>query len=350
MTISDGKIYRCTMCGSEHENPINKFYKSTWSQLWNDNDKYCPVCKKCLDKLFDEYSRRYKSDKTALMIICHYIDIPFYYSLYDSLVANNSNFSIGMYTRLVLNQRQYQYKTFVNTLIDKRELGVTEESFEREKEVKWTAEEIRNKEEAIHVVGYDPFDGYSSIDRKFLFGELIKYFDDDIADDPYKLSQVIQIVNNNNQIRQYDLLISQLNPVKDANDIKSLGVLKKNCVDSNDKIAKENEISVKNRSNKDIGKSTLTYLQKYLRELDFKDAETNYYDQLKSEGTLWAIKMSNQAILQNGMFDENDKQEIFDTQRTLIQDLQSQLDAEREKNRMLLIENINKRLDGGQDE
>lgn len=339
MTVSDNKIYRCTMCGAEHDNPINKFYKSTWSQLYNDNDKYCSVCKKCLDKLFDEYSRRYKSDKTALMIICHYIDIPFYYSLYDSLVKNNSNFSIGMYTRLVLNQKQYQYKTFVNTLIDKKELGITEDSFEVDKEVKWSNDELKNKNEAINIVGYDPFEGYASNDRRFLFNELVKYFDDDIADDTYKLSQVIQIVNNNHQIRQYDLLISSLNPIKDANDIKMLGVLKKNCVDSNDKIAKENEISVKNRSNKDIGKSTITFLMKDLREKDFKKAEANYYDQLSSEGTLWAINMSNKAIKQNGMFDENDKQELFDIQRDLIQELQEKLDETMEKNRILVIEN-----------
>ena len=350
MTINDTKIYRCTKCGAEHENPINKFYKSTWSQLYNDNDKYCPVCKKCLNELFDEYSRRYKSDRTALLIICHYIDIPFYYSLYDSLVLNNSNFSIGMYTRLVLNQKQYQYKTFVNTLIDKRELGITEDSFEIEKESKWSKAEIKNKNEVLSVFSSDPFDGYNNNDRKFLFSELIKYLDEDVIDDPYKLSQIIQIVNNNNQIRNYDIIISSLNPIKDSQDIKMLGGLKKDLVGSNDKIAKENEISVKNRSNKDIGKSTLTYLMKDLRDKGFKEAEVNYYNQLKSEGTLWAISMSNRALLQNGMFDENDKQEIFDMQRDLIQSLQSELDDAQEKNRLLLIDNMQLKANGDKNE
>lgn len=115
--------------------------------------------------------------------------------------------------------------------------------------------------------------------------------------------------------------------------------MKTELVTSNDKIAKENEISVKNRSNKDIGKSTLTYLMRDLREKDFKKAEANYYDQLRSEGTLWAISMSNRSIRENGMFDENDQNEMFNTQRELIQKLQAQLDEELEKNRLLAIEN-----------
>ena len=76
-----------------------------------------------------------------------------------------------------------------------------------------------------------------------------------------------------------------------------------------------------------------------LREKDFKKAEANYYDQLRSEGTLWAISMSNRSIRENGMFDENDLNEMFNTQRELIQKLQAQLDDELEKNRLLTIEN-----------
>ena len=38
------------------------------------------------------------------------------------------------------------------------------------------------------------------------------------------------------------------------------------------------------------------------------------------------------------MFDENDKEEILETQRELIQKLQAELDAEKEKNRLLRLE------------
>ncbi len=90
--------------------------------------------------------------------------------------------------------------------------------------------------------------------------------------------------------------MSHLDPLKDADSIKTLSDIKNKLVQSNDKIAKENEISVKNRSNKEAGKSTLTKLMRDLREQDFDKAEADYYDQLRSAGTQWAADMSLKAI------------------------------------------------------
>ena len=72
-----------------------------------------------------------------------------------------------------------------------------------------------------------------------MFSELIKYFEDGIEDDPFKLSQIVQVVNNNNQIRQIDLQIARLNPMNSAEAIKSLNDIKVKLVSNNDKIAKE---------------------------------------------------------------------------------------------------------------
>lgn len=271
----------------------------------------------------------------ACIILCYTLDIPFYHSLFDSIIKNNNIFSIGLYCRQ-LNNRQYQYQSFQQTLLNK-ELNKSDKEIIDEKEIKWSKDELKNKDDVIKTVGYDPFEGYPEVDRRFLFNELIKYFDDDTADDTYKLSQIIQIVNNNNQIRNYDVLITKCNPIKDANDIKNLNTMKSNLVQSNDKIAKENEISVKNRSNKDVGKSTLTYLQKKLREMDFDKAEANYYDQLRSEGTLWGIDMSMKALKQNTFLDENDVRDIKDIRIELVNDLQSKVDDLMEEKRLLLL-------------
>lgn len=313
---------------------MGHFYKAQWSELYLKNDKYAPICKECINELFKKYSEKYGATN-ACIFLCYMLDIPFYYSLYDSIIKNNNIFSMGLYCRQ-LNNRQYQYQSFQQTLLQK-ELNKTDNELLEEKELKWTNIELKNKQNVIDIVGYDPFEGYPEIDRRFLFNELIKYFDDDIAEDTYKLSQVIQIVNNNNQIRNYDVLITKLSPIKDANDIKNLNAMKSNLVASNDKIAKENEISVKNRSNKEIGKSTLTYLQKKLREMDFKKAEANYYDQLRSEGTLWGIDMSMKAINQNTFFDENDIQDIKNIKIELINELQNKVDNLMEEKRLLLL-------------
>jgi DNA-directed RNA polymerase subunit RPC12/RpoP len=330
-------IYRCLRCGKEYDSPTPHFYMAKYSELYIKNDRRAPLCRTCVSELFNTYSKRYQSDRTACIMLCYMLDIPFFHSLYDSVVTNNNIFSIGLYLRQVSNNRQYQNQTFSQTILS-RELEKNEKDIQEAKEDKWSAQEKRNAVEVTSVLGYDPFEGYPPDDRKFLFSEFIKYLDEDTAEDPFKLSQIIQIVNNNNQIRQYDLRISALDPVKDSTNIKELNAMKSSLVTSNDKIAKENEISVKNRSNKDVGRSTLTYLMRDLREKDFQRAEANYYDQLRSEGTQWAMDMSFKALRANTFFDENDKEEIFDIQRSKIQALQAQVDDLIEEKRQLVVE------------
>ena len=239
---------------------------------------------------------------------------------------------------IFLHNKDLTFIDYVISSINNEQFLRSKEEINQQMESEWTKEEQKNKKEVLEVVGYDPFAGYQNADRRYLFNELVKYLDDDVIDDSYKLSQIIQIVNNNNQIRQYDLLIAQLKPLTDSKDIQMLNDLKGKLVVANDKIAKENEISVKNRSNKDIGKSTLTYLMKDLRQKNFEKAEADYYDQLKSEGTRWAMELSVNAIQKNAYFDENDYNEIKDIRRELVDKLQSQVDNLMEDKRKLLLE------------
>ena len=206
--------------------------------------------------------------------------------------------------------------------------------------VVWSQKDKQNMKYAVDVVGYDPFEEYPEDGRKFLFNQLSPYLEDDSnTEDAYKLSQILQIIKNNYQIDICDKKMSQLDPIKDSESIKTLSDIKNKLVQSNDKIAKENEISVKNRSNKDAGKSTLTYLMRDLREKDFDKAEADYYDQLRSVGTQWAADMSIKAIKANGIFDESDKKEIYEMQLDMISSLNKKVDELKEKIRVLTLEN-----------
>lgn len=332
------KTFKCLRCGKEYDVAMGHFYRITYSPLFKANDGYAPICKECVNEMFDDFSRRFGSDRTACMLMCHVLDVPFYNSLYDSVVSNSGTCRPGTYNRLVVNMKNFQFQTFTNTLVN-GELNKNALDLQEEKEQKWSKAEIQAKDDCVSVIGYDPFDGYNEGDRRYLFSELIKYFEDGIEDDPFKLSQIVQVVNNNNQIRQIDLQIARLNPMNSAEAIKSLNDIKVKLVSNNDKIAKENEISVKNRSNKDAGRNTLTFLMKDMREKDIAGAEANFYDQLRSPGTQWAADMSFKAIKENAFFDENDMQEIFDTQRELIDKFQKESDDAKEKYRLSLIEN-----------
>lgn len=329
--------YVCSACGLETINPVGKFYKSPWSDKYKANDGYVTLCKDCVNDLYKYYAKKF-DPKTATIICCHLIDIPFIHELYESnkLKSDNIGSEFGSYMRSI-NGKQYNNRTFCTTLVDGT-LTKTEDEIEEKKEEQWTKVELDNKITALQVIGYDPFLSYPAEDRRILFSEIIKYFDEDTDEDNYKLSQIIQIVNNNNQIRNCDLIISKINARADADEIKKLNSIKKDLVASNDKIAKENEISVKNRSNKESGRSTLTKMMKSLREQGFTDAEHNYYDQLKSEGTYWAAMISTKSMMENCLFDENDVNEIIEIQRNLIAKTQDELDTSLEETRLLKIQ------------
>lgn len=326
--------YRCMCCGKTYENPVGHFYKSQWSKLYVKNSQFLPICKACCDAIFEDLEKRYNTKK-ATMIMCHYLDVPFYHAVYDNVISNNNTFSIGLYMRTI-QMKQYSKQDFSQTILT-GELNKTDVDLREEKEEKWSPQEKANQRDVISICGYDPFDGYASDDRKFLYGDLIKYFDDDIAEDPYKLSQILQIVINNNQIRKYDILISRMDPRTASEDVKNIVAAKQSLVNANDKIAKENEISVKNRSNKDVGKSTLGYLMRRMRTVNIPESETNYYSQLKSASTQWAADMSMKAIKQNTFFGENEMEQIFIDQRNTIEKLTAEVDDLKEQNRLLRL-------------
>lgn len=331
------KKYVCPRCGVEKDEDM--FYKSKGSMMWDFSDgRVLTACKDCFDGRLRVVTERY-GERTGLMIACHWVDAPYIDDVYQAVIQKQGNFDFGLYMR-TLNGVQYLKKSFITSLIENSFAEDSSAKVQESAEAKWTREEIRNKKEVIDMLGADPFDGYSAQDRRYLFGELAKYLDEDLLDDAFKLSQVVQIVTNNLQIKKCDLQISSLDVYKDADKVKTLNTIKKDLVASNDKIAKENEISVRNRTNKDAGKSTLTYLMRDLREKDFAEAQANYYDQLKSDGTRWAVDMSMKAISQNAMFDENDKQDILVHQREMIDKLQGELDDKTEECRLLKIANL----------
>lgn len=334
-------LYKCSCCGKLVTDPQGKFFKVIQNSLYDGNDSYSNICTNCCKSFFERMREKYKDEKIALLITCCEMGWFFSEKTYmDTKEKDGDEISLGNYTRR-LNLSQNKDKTFVDYIVSslKNEQFLrSQEETERMIEANWTEEEQKNMETVIEVIGYDPFAGYQPNDRRYLFSELVKYLDDeDIMEDNYKLSQIIQIVNNNNQIRQYDLIIAQLKPLSDSKDIQALNELKSKLVMSNDKIAKENEISVKNRSNKDAGKSTLTYLMRDLREKNFDKAEADYYDQLKSVGTRWAAEVSMNAIQKNTFFDENDMREIDGIKREMVIKLQQQVDDLTEEKRQLLL-------------
>lgn len=289
--------------------------------------------------MFEEYKVKYEDQKLACMIMCAKLDFPFYESLYETTNTRNDKFAFGTYVRQ-LNNNQYKGRTFAHTLAEGEFDKTTREKTESAED-KWTLEEKRAKNEVLKLVGSDLFAGYSSKDRRYLFTEFLQYLnDDELLSDQYKVSQLIQLLNNNNQINELDRAISRLDPLKNIDDLKLLNDVKKHLVASNEKIAKENGFSVRSRGEQKTGKNSLTGLMRDMREKDLPEIEVNFYNQLSSPSSRWAADISMQSMLDNIQLDENDINDIIETQRKLIYDIQLENDEIKEERRLWKIHEL----------
>ena len=345
-------IIKCPMCGKKKT--IKEFYKSN-SPLYSNNHSVMVFCKECVLNTYDTYYGILKDIKNSVLITCMKFDIPFNESDYDGAtkqyVNNQNSHMLKIYMTKInsLGAKNNSATGFDPKFLFNKETGKDLVTNALELEVKdldyniqLTEQDLQIKDDVIRLIGYDPFAGYSNFDQKFLYNELITYLDEDTLDDAFKLSQILQLVNNNNQIRKIDLVISSLSNdtktlIQNQGEIKSLSSTKSQIVSSTDKIAKENSISVKNRGDKKAGKSTLTYMMKNYREIGFENAEVDYYDQLKAKGMKHAADISNSSLLEQLKFDENDLDNIIKEQRMLIQSLQNELDESLEDNRQLRV-------------
>lgn len=333
------------------EKNSDQFFTSRWSQNWNYSDKKVLVCKECIGKRFTEMSNRYESDKTALLLCCYVLDVPFYATLYESIVENNSIFSVGLYMRQ-LQLGQYQFKTFLNTLVSD-ELFKTDRDVKEEVESKWSKSDKQNMNFAISVVGYDPFDdcGMTQADRKYCFNILAGYCDaEGIRDDGHKIQSVVQITQSQLQCRKLDEFINAelLSSHPDETRVKNLADTKKKLLDSIAKIAQDNNLSSNYNDNSRKGVNTLSEKMKEMAKDNFAAIQVNLFDIKTSESIKQIANISNQSILEQLTLDANDYTEMVKEQREMILKYENrQLELEEEnrnlKNKLLDLENKKKR-------
>lgn len=337
--IEIAETFTCFSCGASYNKQKDNFFKSTWSKLWKYNNKYVPVCKVCLDGMMQEMTSRYGSEEVALKIICHYMDVPFYSALYHSIIEKNNHFSFGMYSRQILNNRQYQNKTFQNSIVD-GELSKTESEVKEERIAKWSVTDKRNMDYAISIVGYDPYENLNltDADRKYCFNILAGYCDiESVKEDGHKLQCVIQLTNLHLQCKEIDEMIYQemLECSPNEQKIKTLTASKKTILDSLSRMAQDNNISSNYNKNSNQGKGSMTSKMKEMEQNGFEEIEVNLFDIKTSKAFKQIADLSNQSIMEQLMLDDNDYTGIISEQREMIQEYESKTDELTEENRIL---------------
>lgn len=328
--------YTCLCCGIEKKE--DNFFKSKWSILWNTPDKSVLFCKDCISKIFQEQTNRFKSEKTALKICCHILDIPFYGSLYESVITNNTVFTVGYYVRL-LQMTQYRSKSFINSLVD-GELAKTEVEIKTEVEAKWSKRDLQNKDRIIRIMKYDPFQDYDDISRRQMFNLASDYLsDEDIIDDPHKLQGVIEIVKSYQQADAMNkqIIIEINNGGNNDAKIKNLTAIKKDCLDSINKFAKDNGISVSVGGKGNKGSSSLAYFVKKLDEMHFTETYVNLFDIKTCESFRQFADISNESILSQIRLNSDELGEMFETQYKMIQSYRDNTEKLQEENRLIKV-------------
>ena len=97
--------------------PVSEFYKSA-NPL---HDGYTPYCKKCTQRIFADYFKRFKNLESAIWYTCAEIGTPFIRNIYEQMLAriqgiNNAN-CIGIYLTLLNSQRgkMAKWQNFADT-------------------------------------------------------------------------------------------------------------------------------------------------------------------------------------------------------------------------------------------
>lgn len=150
-------FYRCPVCGKDYTK-LDGNFPASQSDLYAGWDYHLPICRKCLDKLFEHYTDVYGNDEdAAIRRICEKFDIYYNVSLLSASRKITKNRSrIHTYISRA-NLTQYSGKTYDTTLDEEKSEDVIE-TFEDVKDSKKT------KLKTVKFFGV----GFSDDDYKYL--------------------------------------------------------------------------------------------------------------------------------------------------------------------------------------
>ena len=274
------KKYVCTRCGARFDNAKSRFFLSKYSPLYLKNDGYSGICVECANTLYEDIRSRYDVT-TAMLVLCHYLDVYFSRDLLDSL-KTAPNFSPGSYLAKT-NGAQYKNKNFSTFLLELKDSGVfSGEEKPKVKTTRWKTEDVRNRNFVLHTVGYDCFedDSYSDDDLRYLYNTMVEYIGDDTTEDPHKLQSIIAMVKTMLQREKIDRLINSelVQPQPDEKLLRDFSTVKSQYNTTINDIANENAISAKASGKKQAGTNTLSYIMKQMADDGFAAIKPNVYE------------------------------------------------------------------------
>jgi len=144
----------CRMCGTGYTKMNGYFYKS-FAQLYKGVG-YLPVCKRCVDYLYESYLAKCGSARDACRQVCRKLDLYWDETVFNAIQKDNTSRSslVAYLTRV--NQSRYANKSYDDTLelagmlwdfVDAREAELKRLQEEKEKRINDEIAELKSEEE-----------------------------------------------------------------------------------------------------------------------------------------------------------------------------------------------------------
>lgn len=347
----------CYMC--DRHRPRDKFYTSTDPRISSGVTPICKDCAKALALRKDKNGDFHEPTKESIQLALYYLNKPFYEDLYSSSIAETENLASGrnktnVFSAYIKNVAMHQYYTdtykdsdmFREKIIYEDEKTPEDVMRGREDQDTYT-DYLKNKQDVIRLISYDPFEKEAISDQPFLYSQLLGLLDasEDANDDMMRTASAISIVRGFlQQSKIDDTIVGLMSDVqqlqKNAATIKSLQDSKKQLTGVIKDLAAESCISLKNSKNAKKGENTWTGKIKKLKDMNLREAEVNGFDMATCRGMRQVMDASNASILAQLKLDESEYSDMLAEQRQMIVNLQRDLANYKEISRILLRENL----------
>lgn len=334
--------YKCVRCGKKVETPKGVFPYLPKSPIYAENQGFGHICLTCVDLLETELKDQYRDQKSAFIALCHYLDVYYDDGKYEEM-KYDKNFSFrSYYPKLNAGLSKKTFKDNLNDLILVDAFAKSEEALKEEKEKKWSAEDLRNKQYVITSVGYDPFGdpSLSQFDLRFLYNTCADYLDDDTVGDPHRVQSVLELVNSLLQQDKVNRLITEeyAKASADPKRLKDLVDIKRDYSAVVSTIANENGISLKGSGKSQRGSNTFTKIMKDMGDKGIEESKPNYLS-AKMEASYRELAAINLKAIQDELNLQSDEYaSMVSEQAVIISQVQEEIDQLKEENRLLRIE------------
>lgn len=347
----------CRMCDSIKNR--TKFYISTDPMCKGGVTPICKECAKNIAERIDKYGEYHEPTKESVQLALRYLDKPFLETVWNASIQETENLNSGkvkstVWQSYIKNIAMVNYVglTWKDSDMFKVRIKYDDEKTEQELVESHAGQDtydsyIKNKEDVIRLLDYDPFEKEPISDQPFLYSQLLGMLDasEDANDDMMRVSSAIQIVRGFLQLQKIDdtmaKLMGNINEVQDNSaTIKSLQDSKQKITSMITNLAAESCLSLKNSKRQVKGENTWTGKIKRIKDLNLREGEMNGFDVATCKGMQQVQEISDASIMKQLALDESEWSDIVANMRETNQRLRKEKESYKEINRILLKENI----------